>query len=80
MTGGYPRSVAELAPWADANHVTVDEARRRFAQYVELCGIASVPTLRECLVFKGGNALDFVWMANRFQRARPPLFQVTAAA
>jgi hypothetical protein len=48
-----------------ANRVTVAEARQRFAQFVALCGIASVPSLRESLVFKGGNALDFVWQPNR---------------
>lgn len=48
-----------------SNGVTIDEARRRFAQYVMLCGIASVRRLRESLVFKGGNALDFVWQPNR---------------
>lgn len=65
MTDGYPRSVAGLAVWARANRVTVSEARQRFAQYVALCAIASVPALRESLVFKGGNALDFVWQPNR---------------
>ncbi len=65
MRDDYPRSVGELAVWARANRVTAAEARHRFAQYVALCGIASVPSLRESLVFKGGNALDFVWQPNR---------------
>ena len=65
MTDDYPRSVGELAAWARANRVTAAEARHRFAQYAALCGIASVPSLRESLVFKGGNALDFVWQPNR---------------
>ena len=41
------------------------EARRRFAQYAVLRAIASSARLREILVFKGGNALDFVWSPNR---------------
>lgn len=65
MIGSYPRSMAELGSWAADNHATGAEARQRFAQYVILCGIASAPLLREGLVFKGGNALDFVWQANR---------------
>jgi predicted nucleotidyltransferase component of viral defense system len=65
MTDGYPRSFGSLAAWASANRVTMSEARQRFVQYVALCGIASVPPLRHCLVFKGGNALDFVWQPNR---------------
>ncbi|MGH2530833.1 MAG: nucleotidyl transferase AbiEii/AbiGii toxin family protein [Thermomicrobiales bacterium] len=65
MTNGYPRSTGDLAAWAASNGVPIDEARRRFAQYVALCGIASVRPLRENLVFKGGNALDFVWQPNR---------------
>lgn len=65
MTNGFPRTVSDLATWATANRVTVDEARRRFAQYVVLCGIAGIRPLRESLVFKGGNALDFVWQPNR---------------
>jgi hypothetical protein len=54
-----------LGLWAAANGVTLDEARRRFAQYVVLCAIASVAALRRHLVFKGGNALEFVWQPNR---------------
>src|SRR5262249_48431795 len=65
MSDGYPQSVGQLAAWARANHVTAAEARHRFAQYVVLCGIASVPSLRESMVFKGGNAPDFVWQPNR---------------
>lgn len=65
MTDGYPRSIRDLAAWADRSQITIDEARRRFAQYVVLCGIADIRPLRETLVFKGGNALDFVWHPNR---------------
>lgn len=65
MTDRYPRAIGDLAAWAKANGTTVGEARLRFAQYVALCGIAGVPALRQALVFKGGNALDFVWQPNR---------------
>ena len=43
----------------------ISEARRRFAQYAVLRAIASSARLSELLVFKGGNALDFVWSPNR---------------
>lgn len=65
MTDNYPRALSDLSHWARSNGVTVLEARLRFAQYVVLCGIASAASLRESLVFKGGNALDFVWQPNR---------------
>lgn len=65
MTDPFPRSLANLGEWAATNGVSADEARRRFAQYGALCGITSVPALRTGLVFKGGNALDFVWQPNR---------------
>lgn len=65
MTDQFPRSMSELGGWAHANRVPVGEARQRFAQYGALCSITSVPALRMGLVFKGGNALDFVWQPNR---------------
>lgn len=68
MIGGYPRAFGELATWATNNNATVDEARHRFAQFAALCGISSIPRLRSALVFKGGNAIDFVWFANRSTR------------
>ncbi len=65
VTIGYPRRFVDITAWAAANNVSVDEARLRFAQYGVLCGIAGVRPLQEGLVFKGGNALDFVWQPNR---------------
>jgi len=44
------------------------EGRIRFAQYGVLRAIAAVPSLQQLLVFKGGNALDFVWLPNRSTR------------
>ena len=43
----------------------MSEARRRFAQCAVLRAIASSARLSELLVFKGGDALDFVWSPNR---------------
>ncbi len=65
MTDGFPRSVRDLATWAVSNGIPIEEARRRFAQYVVLCGIAGIRPLQRSLVFKGGNALDFIWQPNR---------------
>lgn len=47
------------------NEIPFAEARRRFAQFVILSSIGSVSDLRDLLIFKGGNALDFVWNPNR---------------
>jgi predicted nucleotidyltransferase component of viral defense system len=65
VTASYPVSFDDMRLWAGAAGVTVDEARIRFAQYAVLSSIAAVRPLREGLVFKGGNALDFVWQPNR---------------
>lgn len=65
MTAGYPITFDEIARWAEAAGVTVAEARIRFAQYAVLRVVASVRQLQSALVFKGGNALDFVWVPNR---------------
>lgn len=65
MTLQYPTSFQSIRSWAAANDAPVDEARKRFAQYAVLVGIASSRTLGHALVFKGGNALDFIWQPNR---------------
>lgn len=65
MTAGYPQAFTEVALWASTNRVSVAEARVRFAQYAVLRAIAGVRPLQASLVFKGGNALDFVWVPNR---------------
>lgn len=61
----FPIRFQEISAWARDNAVPFDEARRRFAQFVILAAIVSNRSLREGLVFKGGNALDFVWQPNR---------------
>lgn len=65
MTPTYPTAFDDIRSWADAAGVPVNEARVRFAQYAILQSIATVRPLQEGLVFKGGNALDFVWQPNR---------------
>jgi predicted nucleotidyltransferase component of viral defense system len=65
VTPTYPTAFDNIGPWADAAGVPIQQARVRFAQYAVLRSIASVRPLREGLVFKGGNALDFVWQSNR---------------
>lgn len=67
-SAGYPDNFGEVAAWAKERGVTLAEARQRFAQYAVLRGIASSATLREMLVFKGGNALDFAWSPYRSTR------------
>lgn len=65
MTPTYPLSFAEIRSWAGEADLPVSEARVRFAQYAILQAISASRRLREGLVFKGGNALDFVWQSNR---------------
>lgn len=60
-----PASFATVDRWARDHRVPVEDARFRFAQYLILLAIARHETLRHALVFKGGNALDFVLMPNR---------------
>jgi predicted nucleotidyltransferase component of viral defense system len=61
----YPASFEEVATWAEERGLGLSETRLRFAQYAVLLGIAASAPLSELLVFKGGNALDFVWSPNR---------------
>jgi predicted nucleotidyltransferase component of viral defense system len=65
MSNHYPDSFQEISIWAKESHVSVTEARQRYAQYGILQSIAGSNVLRNALVFKGGNALDFVWLPNR---------------
>jgi predicted nucleotidyltransferase component of viral defense system len=65
MNLDYPRSFGEIQAWATKNKILAREARVRFAQYGVLRAIADSRGLSSILVFKGGNALDFVWSPNR---------------
>lgn len=56
----YPTSLAELDAWRGRAGTTLDEARKRFMQFVVLEGIAA-SRWRDLLCFKGGNALRFIY-------------------
>jgi hypothetical protein len=58
--GSYPTSRNELAAWARRNKTTVDEARRRFVQFVVLVSMSSSSAFVSRVAFKGGNALRFI--------------------
>jgi hypothetical protein len=65
MSDHYPDTFAAIGLWAAANGATVAEGRVRFAQGSVLRAVAGSRALNRTLVFKGGNALDFVWYPNR---------------
>ena len=65
MKNLYPTSFGDIARWAAESGVPVSEAKFRFAQYGVLQAITASKALSSILVFKGGNALDFVWQPNR---------------
>src|SRR4051812_18226382 len=65
MDNHYPKTFAEIAPWAKVNGRPMREARDRFAQYVVLWALAGSRNLGPQIVFKGGNALDFIWSHTR---------------
>ncbi len=68
MTLHYPILFASIRSWANEHRESIDVGRTRFAQYAILVGITSSSMLRNALVFKGGNALDFIWHPNRSTR------------
>ncbi len=61
----FPGSVSEIIQWSHERGLPLATARVRFAQRVILISIGGNPRLRDALIFKGGNALDFVWSPNR---------------
>jgi predicted nucleotidyltransferase component of viral defense system len=65
LKANYPSDLDGIRPWARDNSLSFTEARTRFAQYAILEAIASSRVLHDSLVFKGGNALDFIWHPNR---------------
>lgn len=68
MRLSYPTSLEYLDDWAQEAGVTSVEGRIRLAQFSILYSISSHQQLRDELVFKGGNALDFIWLSNRSTR------------
>jgi len=65
MVTDYPISFDAIREWATTRNVSEAEGRVRFAQYGILQAVAHSRELSRLLVFKGGNALDFVWQPNR---------------
>lgn len=61
----YPKALRGIEAWAVANRMDVAEAKFRFVQFGVLQAVAGSRILSRDLVFKGGNALDFVWQPNR---------------
>lgn len=61
----YPTSSEAIAAWRLLTGVPADEARKRFVQYVILESIAATSGLAGSIVFKGGNALRFVYGSRR---------------
>lgn len=64
-TDAFPAGFPGLTRWAKSRGMPANEARRRYAQFVVLAAVANSPSLGEMVVFKGGNALDFVLLPNR---------------
>lgn len=60
----FPVSLSEVQDWPRSFGVSVTESRLRFVQYVVLEGIAS-SIHAPSLVFKGGNALRFIYANQR---------------
>lgn len=63
-----PSSHDEIAAFAQHRSIPMESARARFRQYCVLLAIGGSRTLREVMVFKGGGALDDVWLPNRSTR------------
>lgn len=61
----FPTHPAEIQAWAKQESVTLAESGRKYAQYLILQGISESRSLRNSLVFKGGNALEFFHLPNR---------------
>ncbi len=64
-TDAFPATFSGITRWAKDRGMAAGEARRRYAQFVVLVAVANSPMLGEMVVFKGGNALDFVLQPNR---------------
>src|SRR5699024_5368637 len=61
----FPVRYTEIREWARKEGVTVADAERRYGQYLILQAISRNNFLRRELAFKGGNALEFVYLPNR---------------
>lgn len=61
----FPVRYTEVREWARNAGVSVADAERRYCQYLILHSISRNSFLRSELAFKGGNALEFVYLPNR---------------
>lgn len=61
----FPIRYTSVREWANQQGVSVSEAERRYCQYLILQSISGNQYLRNELAFKGGNALEFVYLPNR---------------
>ena len=61
----WPHNIGEIATWRKQQETTAEEARRRFVQFVILASISSSSAMNSQVVFKGGNALRFVYENQR---------------
>lgn len=61
----FPVRYSEVREWARGEGIAVWDAERRYAQYLILQAISRNDFLRNELAFKGGNALEFVYLPNR---------------
>lgn len=64
-TDAYPTSFSAVEGWSNNQRVPILEGRRKYIQLLTLRAVASSAFLRQRLVFKGGNALEFFYVDNR---------------
>ncbi|MCO5218013.1 MAG: nucleotidyl transferase AbiEii/AbiGii toxin family protein [Thermomicrobiales bacterium] len=65
MDSQFPMQYDEIKSWSDQEGVNLSDAGKRYAQYLVLRAISRSNELRSSIVFKGGNALEFVYLPNR---------------
>lgn len=64
-SSNFPKSPLEIESWANHERVTALEGGRRYAQSLILRAIGQSNPIRESLILKGGNALEFAYQPNR---------------
>ena len=57
----YPSSEDQIKAWCEEYQIPLQEGHKRFASFVILQCFAASPRLSQGLVFKGGNALRFIY-------------------
>jgi len=61
----YPSSPENIDTWCDKYHFPRQEGQKRFVSFLILQSFDASPILSKSLVFKGGNALRFVYQNSR---------------